>query len=635
MSRPRPLRTKILLTLGGVTVLFIVAVWTIQQWTILPSFRALEERQALSDVDRATEAIHKEVEHVDDFLSDWSGWDDTYRFVQDGYEEYVHSNLDHNVFRDDSFDFICFVRPDGTQAWRGGRAPDGSPTLVAELPQERWPLDHPLLLGHVIDEPRTGILLTGQGPLLLAARPITDSARKAPPRGWLVMGRFLNAARIAALARQTRLELLVLPSTGALAARAREALERLRAGPARDLAPLDAETLEASAFLPALAGGEGLLVRVVIERSVLAQGRQALDFALFTTLASGAIVFAVLFFMLQRIVVGPLTVLKRHAVSIGASDELSARCALQSDDEIGVLAREFDAMVERLAESQGRLVEAARQGGMSEVASSVLHDVGNALQGLHASHGALVRRLSDRKLEDLERVSSLLAEHAHELDRWLAQDPKGRRLPPFLQALARSLVEERAGMRGDLGTLAVGLEHIHELLAAQQQNAGRRGALERVDAGTLLEESLCLTEDGAQPAPVVVREFGAQRQLRIEKHKLLAILVNLVRNARQALQAVAPRQGTIVLRVGPGEDRRLRIVVEDDGAGIELLNLERLFQGGFTSKAEGHGLGLHGCANSVREMEGRLWAESAGRGRGARFVLELPVEAPLAQESAA
>jgi signal transduction histidine kinase len=272
---------------------------------------------------------------------------------------------------------------------------------------------------------------------------------------------------------------------------------------------------------------------------------------------------------------------------------------------------------------------------MSEVASSVLHDVGNALQGVHASHGALVRRLSDRKLDDLERVSQLLAEHAHELDRWLADDPKGSKVPPFLLALSRSLVEELEGMRGDARTLASGLQHIRELLAAQQHNAGQRGALEVVEAGELLDEALRLTQDDAQPAPLLVRAYGEHRRLRAEKHKLLAILVNLVRNARQSLQEIAPRQGTITLRVEAAGLERLRIVVEDDGVGIEHERLSRVFEGGFTSKAGGHGLGLHACANGAREMEGRLWAESEGRGRGARFVLELPQALERALEPAA
>jgi sensor domain CHASE-containing protein len=194
-----PLRTKILLILGGVTLLSIVAAWVIQQWTILPSFRALEERQALSDIDRATEAIDRELEHVDEFLGDWSGWDDTYRFIQDGNEEYAHSNLETNVFRPESFDFICFVRPDGTTLWRGGLGPDGKPACICELPRERWPLEHPLLVGFGPEHGRTGVLLTSVGPLLLASRSITDSARSAPPIGWIVMGRFLNPARIQAL----------------------------------------------------------------------------------------------------------------------------------------------------------------------------------------------------------------------------------------------------------------------------------------------------------------------------------------------------------------------------------------------------------------------------------------------------
>jgi signal transduction histidine kinase len=347
------------------------------------------------------------------------------------------------------------------------------------------------------------------------------------------------------------------------------------------------------------------------------------------------VVFVVLLYLLQRIVVGPLTILQRHAVSIVRSDDLTLRCSLQSDDEIGMLAREFDAMVERLAGSQGRLLAAARQGGMSEVASSVLHDVGQRAAGRARQPrraGAAPLRPQARRSRACQPAAGRARPRARPLARRRSQ---GQQVPPFLLALSRSLVEELEGMRGDARTLASGLQHIRELLAAQQHNAGQRGALEVVEAGELLDEALRLTQDDAQPAPLLVRAYGEHRRLRAEKHKLLAILVNLVRNARQSLQEIAPRQGTITLRVEAAGLERLRIVVEDDGVGIEHERLSRVFEGGFTSKAGGHGLGLHACANGAREMEGRLWAESEGRGRGARFVLELPQALERALEPAA
>jgi two-component system NtrC family sensor kinase len=624
MAHTRHLHHKILLTLGSVSGLYLLAAWTIQELTILPSFRALERQHAEQDLERATEGLRNEIEHVDDFVGDWSGWDDTYRFVDDGNAEYIESNLESNVFREDSFDFICMLRLDGTEVWRGGVGPDGAPNSVAELPQGHWPLTHPLLEPREIDDSRSGVLLTAHGPLLLASRPITDSARAEPPNGWIMMGRFLHDERVAALARQTGLTLTILPTRGALETRDQAALQRLRAGAERDITPADGATLRASAVLPDLFGSEGLLVRVELPRSVLAGGKRALSFALLTTIAAVVVLSLVLLFLLQRIVIGPLSELTRHAVEVGESDDLSARCTLRCDDEFGVLAREFDTMVERLAESQARLLESAREGGMSEVATTVLHDVGNALQGVNTSTGLLQRGLAGQNLADLERVSVMLAEHAHDLDRWLTQDPRGKRVPPFLLALSSSLREDHAALSSELDALRSGLDHIQALVSAQQEHAGKRGALERVDLAQLLENAVQLSSGAEGDDIEIERDYAGRPCVRTEKHKLLAVLVNLVRNARQAVQDPAVSTRRIRLCVRADDLGHVRIEVADTGVGIGPAALERIFEGGFSTKRGGRGLGLHGAANSVREMDGRLWAESDGPGSGARFLLELP-----------
>jgi two-component system, NtrC family, sensor kinase len=629
------LRAKILITLAAVACVFLVATWAIQEYTLLPSFCDLEHQQAQSNLSRATEALQKEVEHINDFAGDWSGWDDTYRFVEDGNQEFAKSNLESNVFREDSYDFLCFIRRDGNEAWRAGLAPDGTPTVVDELPKAPWPMTHPLLAPRTTSGSATGILLTKDGPLLLASRPITDSARTAEPRGWMLMGRFLNPKRIAALAAQTRLALTIVPTTSTLGANDRSALARLRSSGPREITALDQETLEAREFVPDLGGTEGLLVSVELPRKILASGRQALDFALLSTCVAVLFMFGALLYLLQRMVTGPLALLTRHALAIGNSDDLSIRCSLPRKDELGVLATEFDSMVGRLAETRARLVEQAREGGMSEVATSVLHDVGNAMQSVSASTGALRQYLDGRSVDDLERVSSLLAAHAQDLDHWLSTDPKGMRVPPFLLALSKSLNDEHVAMRAELAALTGALEHIQALVARQQEHAGKRGALERVSVAELLELAQRMSAGQEDDGVTFETRIAHVPPVRVEKHKLLAVLVNLIRNARQACQSSPVGARHVVLTLEATPDGGQRVVVLDSGIGIAAENIERIFQGGFTTKRNGRGLGLHGCANSVREMHGRLWAESTGPGLGARFCVELPAAVPELAESVA
>ena len=617
------LRNRILASLTLVTGAFLAITWWIQQQALLPSFVELERQHAVRNLDRGTEALTSEIEHLSDFVGDWSGWDDTYKFVADGNADFLKSNLESDVFRESSFDFLCFLRPDGSEVWRSGLV-DGVVPTIDQLPAGRWPTEHALLATPALTDVRTAVIVTGHGPLLLASRPITDSARTAPQRGWIIMGRFLTVARTARLAEQTRLQLRVLPAAQLSDSVEVAAYARLRTEGLPQLDRSDAEHMTASALVPGLVSPrDDLLVQVVLPRAILAQGQSALRSALWTTALAICLVFAVLVWLLQRMVVGPLVKLTQHALEIRASADLTRRSGVARSDEIGTLAHEFDSMVERLAASQTQLLEQARAGGMSEVATSVLHDVGNAMQAVQASAGCLREHLRSRNVSDLERVSRLLVAQADELAGWLTSDAKGRQVPAFLVGLADGLAAEHDAMTRELALLAAGLEHIGQLVDRQRQHSGQRGAIEALDATAMLKEAARIA--GAEAAGVdVAVEVIASGPLHAERHKLLAVLINLVRNACEAVADLPPERRALRLTATDAEPGRIRFAVEDRGVGIAADDLRRVFQGGWTSKGEGRGVGLHGAANSVREMDGRLWAESDGPGCGARFLVELP-----------
>ena len=111
--------------------------------------------------------------------------------------------------------------------------------------------------------------------------------------------------------------------------------------------------------------------------------------------------------------------------------------------------------------------------------------------------------------------------------------------------------------------------------------------------------------------------------MNVEKHKVLQILVNLVRNAKYACLDSAQPDKCVTVRLAAG-DGRVRITELDNGVGIPPENLTRIFSHGFTTRQGGHGFGLHGGALAAREMGGSLTVHSDGPGQGATFVLELP-----------
>jgi signal transduction histidine kinase len=284
-----------------------------------------------------------------------------------------------------------------------------------------------------------------------------------------------------------------------------------------------------------------------------------------------------------------------------------------------------------LAATHQQLVTSSRLAGMAEVATNVLHNVGNVLNSVNVSAGMLVATVGKSRAANLGKVVRLLREHEQDLGLYLTSDIKGRRLPAYLGQLADHLLEEQKATVQELDCLLKNIEHIKSIVAVQQEHARGTGIRELVDLRHLLEDGLSLdTAPAALQAVQVIREFDDVPPVNIDKHKVLQILVNLIGNARQACEdsgrAVSdPVDKRITLGLARDADR-VRISVTDNGVGIAPGNLVRIFNHGFTTREEGHGFGLHGGALAAREMGGSLTVHSDGPGRGATFTLELPVD---------
>jgi PAS domain S-box-containing protein len=271
-----------------------------------------------------------------------------------------------------------------------------------------------------------------------------------------------------------------------------------------------------------------------------------------------------------------------------------------------------------------QLVEASRRSGMAEIATNVLHNVGNVLNSVNVSTGLVVESVKRSKTSSLARVVVLLQEHAHDLGAFITNDSRGKHLPAYLAQLSDLLLAEQEINVRELDSLRRNVEHIKEIVAMQQNYATFGGVKEMINVANLVEDSLRLNEDALGRQSVkVIREFEAVPPLNVEKHKILQILVNVLRNAKHACQDSECADKQITVRVAIG-DGRIRISVIDNGVGIPPENLTRIFNHGFTTRKGGHGFGLHSGALAAKEMDGSLTVQSAGPGQGATFTLELP-----------
>ncbi|MGD0260645.1 MAG: PAS domain S-box protein [Verrucomicrobiota bacterium] len=278
-----------------------------------------------------------------------------------------------------------------------------------------------------------------------------------------------------------------------------------------------------------------------------------------------------------------------------------------------------------LARMHQQLLEVSRQAGMAEVATNVLHNVGNVLNSVNVSSSLISDKVRASKAGNLAKAVALLQAHENDLAAFLADDPKGRQLPGYLRSLADHLDAEQHETLKELKSLAANIDHIKEIITMQQSYARVVGVVESLPVVDLVEDALRLNAGAMERHQVkIVREYFKVPPILVDKHKVLQILVNLIRNAKYALDDRGHTDKRLVLQVGLNGNDLVKISVIDNGIGIPPENLTRIFEHGFTTRREGHGFGLHNGALAAKELGGKLTAHSDGPGKGATFTLELP-----------
>ena len=284
--------------------------------------------------------------------------------------------------------------------------------------------------------------------------------------------------------------------------------------------------------------------------------------------------------------------------------------------------KESETKLERMHK---QLTDASHLAGMAEVATSVLHNVGNVLNSINISGSLIAESLQNSKVANLTRAVALMRAHQPDLGDFLTTNPKGKQLLEYLGDLASHLAEEKAENLREVEVLVQNIVHVKEIVAMQQNYVKAMGVVESLKVKDLVEDAIRLNNGAmARHNVKVVQEFDEVPPIQAEKHKALQILVNLLRNAKHACDDSGREDKQITLRI-TGDENRVKIMVSDNGIGIPAENLTRIFNHGFTTRKDGHGFGLHNSANAAKEMGGVLLVYSAGVGQGATFTLELPL----------
>lgn len=314
-----------------------------------------------------------------------------------------------------------------------------------------------------------------------------------------------------------------------------------------------------------------------------------------------------------------------HTLRVAATGELAELRDHLNAMTLELGAREADRLErQRVAEDlQRELLVVTRKAGMAEIATGVLHNVGNVLNSLNVSLAVAKDQLRQSKVAALAKTVDLYGGHPNGLAGVLASE-KGKVLPQYLAAISTELSDENGRLRQELDSAARSVDHIKAIVATQQAYAQGHELREPLDVYSVIDDALRMVEPSLRRHHIeLVRDYEPMPRVITDRHKLLQILVNLISNARHALRENGAAPARLTVRLHRSGDR-VELAVEDTGVGITSENLARVFEHGFTTRSDGHGFGLHASANAAHELGGSLSVASAGPSQGATFTLNLP-----------
>ncbi|KAA3614046.1 MAG: HAMP domain-containing protein [Calditrichaeota bacterium] len=347
-------------------------------------------------------------------------------------------------------------------------------------------------------------------------------------------------------------------------------------------------------------------------------------------------------------------------VQLISDGDLSQRAQVTTRDEVGCLADNFNKMVENLENTQGELKEAndrsenraeqlqeemkerqkaeqereamhkelnevARRAGMADVATSVLHNVGNVLNTVNTSISVIGETLERSKITGFFKATDLLKENIGDIEGFILRNPKGKKLLEYYLKLEESLQNEQVILNKNIEKLEGKVSLINDVITAQQTYSNEGLYSEKLALSEVIDNAMKIQKNSMLQHKINLHKFyKTTPEIKVQKIKLVHILMNLYKNSKEAMFETDPIKRLFRIEVD-NDVQYAWIRISDSGPGISEENLGKIFSYGFTTKENGHGFGLHSCANYMTEMGGKMWAEPNRDGAGATFVLQFPM----------
>ena len=286
----------------------------------------------------------------------------------------------------------------------------------------------------------------------------------------------------------------------------------------------------------------------------------------------------------------------------------------------------FHDMTERF-QTADRLNQAFAQGRL-EVVDTILHNIGNAINSVAVGVDTVYAQLDDDALSSrLTALANALEAHQEDLGDYMTNHPQGRRVLPFISALAADLREVDADLKQTVRRIRDKTTHIVDIVRTQKSYDNLSDNRKDINLAEAFSSAVNVLNDSIEKRNIQVEIDcdDAISEIRIQESQFHQMIVNLVKNSIEAIDELEEPNDVSFIRIRAHSDAdSLRIDVADNGIGIGTGQDKTIFSAGYTTKLKGTGLGLHSSANFVIATGGKISASSEGYGKGMTIHIELP-----------
>lgn len=337
------------------------------------------------------------------------------------------------------------------------------------------------------------------------------------------------------------------------------------------------------------------------------------------------------FYLLSALLIigGVFSIYRYRVRSIRERNRQLEQQVTQRTEELRKKNDDLESTLEELEATKDELVEKAHKAGMADIATGVLHNVGNVLTSVNTSASLIEDTVRQSKLKGLIKANHMLREQIDRIEEFIANDPKGKNLLEYYLKLEGPLKGEQDKMLVQSQRLIDKIELINEIISAQQSYAGTGLNAESISLTDVVENALSLQAGSIERHGLhIEKDLQVTEQVVAQRSKLIHVLVNILKNAKEAMNDMDPNDKKIVIKTWQ-DSQQVHLSISDNGQGIKNEHKDKIFTQGFTTKKNGHGFGLHSSANYMTEMDGNIKVNCNGEMKGAEFIISLPLNSNL------